>query len=529
MVHLTLTMTLRRSVHPLLVVLLLVAVPSAAESRRATVGDGDRLFSAGEFGRAVEVYRDLARGAETPPEVHLRLAAALLKRERPVEALAAADAAVARQASADTYGMRAVARFRAGRFRDAEADRDRALAAPPGETALARLADARLLASEGRYAAALASADASLAGASFLDLAFRFEQHALRADLLDELDRQKEALAAHEAALAVAPATNKLLRENLTAQLAFRRATMGTAFYRVAPATNPDVVTLPLTLKQGIPLVYVSLNGAPPAPFLLDTGAGVSVLFPEYAKKAGFAARDERVWAGAVGGDGRVPLRYGLASKVGLGSMTVENVPFAVIEWNIPNLAGIVGLPLLRPFLVTVDYKAKELRLKRTGAADRAATGPGATGPAATGPGVTPFRLVGGAIFVEATVNGHGPFNFEVDTGATTDAVPVDTTVAAALGLSPTSPGTRRTKGAGAGGTQEAYVHPDAKLMWASLAPANVSLMSQRISPSRPERRDGESGLVAETELEGLIGYAVLGRSALTIDFVAQRLTIRSP
>ncbi len=519
MVHLTLTMTLRRSVHPLLVVLLLVAVPSAAESRRATVGDGDRLFSAGEFGRAVEVYRDLARGAETPPEVHLRLAAALLKRERPVEALAAADAAVARRAGADTYGMRAVARFRAGRFRDAEADRDRALAAPPGETALARLADARLLASEGRYAAALVAADASLAGASFLDLAFRFEQHALRADLLDELDRQKEALAAHEAALAIAPATNKLLRENLAAQLAFRRATLGTAFYRVAPETNPDAATLPLTLKQGIPLVYISLNGAAPAPFLLDTGAGVSVLFPEYAKKAGFAARDERVWAGAVGGDGRVPLRYGLASKVGLGPLTVENVPFAVIEWNIPNLAGIVGLPLLRPFLVTVDYKAKELRLKRSGA----------TEPAATGAGVTPFRLVGGAIFVEATINAQGPFNFEVDTGATTDAVPVDTTVAAALGLSPTSPGTRRTKGAGAGGTQEAYVHPDAKLSWAGLAPAGVSLMSQRISPSRPERRDGESGLVAETELEGLIGYAVLGRSAITIDFVAQRITIRSP
>jgi tetratricopeptide (TPR) repeat protein len=502
---------IRRTAAALAALVLAAALAAAGpgDARRASAGDADRLLATGEFGRAAEIYRDLEPSA---PDVRLRLAAALLKRERPAEAIAVADAAVAAAPTADAHALRALARFRAGRFRAAEADRDRARALPQAETALAHLADARLLLSDGRAAEALAAVERALAGPSLLDRVFRFDALNVKSDALDELERLDDALAAFEAAVEAAPPTNQLLAENLAAQLAFRRATRGAPYCRLAPG-SPAEATLPLAVKHNLPIVYASLNGAPPAPFLLDTGAGISVLFPKYAKKAGFATRPERAWAGAVGGDGRVEIRYGLADRVGLGAVALERVPFAVIDWELPGLAGILGLPVLSPFLATIDYRGREVRLQRPAAQPAADAG-------------VPFRLVSGAVFVEAWVDGKGPFNFEIDTGATTDTVPVDVTVAAAVGLSPELPIARTTRSSGAAGRQTATVYPNRRFSWGGMGERKVGLMSQPLTPARAERRDGESGLVAETELEGLIGHALLSRSSVTLDFVARRVRV---
>ena len=163
------------------------------------------------------------------------------------------------------------------------------------------------------------------------------------------------------------------------------------------------------------------------------------------------------------------------------------------------------------PFLATVDYRAREVRLQKP----------------APDPAGTPFRLVSGAVFVEAWVDGQGPFNFEIDTGATTDAVPVDLGVASAVGLSPGMPAARAARASGASGRQSATFYPGRRFSWAGLPETKVAVMSQRLTPARAERRDGESGLTAETELEGLVGHAVLSRTVLTIDFVARRVRIR--
>lgn len=483
------------------------ASPSSGDARRATAGDADRLLVAGEFGRAVEIYRDLEDSA---PDVRLRLAAALLKRERHAEALAVADTAVAADATADALALRALVRFRAGRFAAADLDRERAAALPQPQTALAHLADARLRLAEGRAAEALAAAERAVAGTSLLDRVFRYDALTVKANALEDLGRADDAFAAFEAAVEAAPATNALLRENLAAQLAFRRAVRGAPFYRIAPGASE--ARLPLAERVNAPIVYASVNGAPPAPFLLDTGAGISVLFPKYARKIGFEARRERAWAGAVGGDGRVGFQYGLADRLGLGPVTLERVPFAVLDWELGGLAGIIGLPVLEPFLATVDYRDDELRLERAGS--RKIEG-------------SPFRFVSGAVFVEAWVDGRGPFNFEIDTGATTDSVPVDVDVATAVGLSPQSPIARRSQAVGAAGRQNATVYPGRRVSWGGLEERKVALMSQRLTPARAERRDGESGLTADTELEGLIGRALLSRSALTIDFVGRRVAVK--
>jgi tetratricopeptide (TPR) repeat protein len=496
------------------VVGLLAVAPAPAGTPE--MAEADRLLFAGEYGRAIGLYRNLAnkesRGEQT---ARLRLAAALLKRDEAAAALRAAEDAVDAAPTADAHAMRSLARFRAGRFEGAEKDRNRALAIEEKESALGHLADARLLAAEGRDEEALRAVDRSIASDAFHDRVFRVDAYLLRSEVLDELDRAAEALEAHERATALSPPTNELLLTNLKAQAAFRRATVDRPLYR--PAGGPDAATLKMVVRQGLPIVYLSVNGAEPQPFVVDSGAGICVLFPKAAKKLGFVTRDEPAWAGAVGGDGRVPIRYGLADRVALGEIAVENVPFAVIDWELPQIAGLVGLPLLRPFLTTFDYKRSELRLERNAKARAAAAGEG----------TVPFRLVGNAIFVDAFVNGRGPFNFELDTGAGPTAVPVDETTASAVGLYPHLPNARRARGAGAAGAQEAVIYLDTRVSWAERSPVTVSLISQRITPARPERRRGENGLTAETEVEGLIGYALLARAVVTIDFPKRTLTVR--
>ncbi len=496
-------------------VLLVIASPSPTLAQKdAPLNSADLLLVSGEYRKAADSYRPLSRSAGTSGiNARLRLVAALLKRDNAVQALTEADAAVAAQSSGDAYALRSLARFRAGRFALAEADRDAALAAPTSESMLAHYADANLLGSHGAYDRALAALDRALKGRSLLDRVFRPDELVERSGAFDELDRTADAIGALADALAVTPRTNDLLINNMSAQLAFRRQFADREFMRIA--TNAPQSTLAFTLLGGLPVVNISVNGGAPAPFIVDTGAGVSVLFPAYARKIGFDPRDERAYAGAVGGDGKVGIRYGLADSVRLGDHAVLNVPFAVLDWELPNVAGIVGLPLLRPFVTTFDYPAKELRLARS-----------STAPQAAPAGATPFRLISKAIYNEASINGRGPFNFGLDTGASTNGVPIDEMVASAVGLNAGAPGAKKTRGMGAAGGQDALVFPNGRVAWAGMPAAAADLISQRITPARAERRDGESGLIAETEVEGLIGYALLKSAVITIDFERLKITI---
>ena len=113
--------------------------------------------------------------------------------------------------------------------------------------------------------------------------------------------------------LALAPRTNALLVDNLTAQVAFLRATVERPRYRIASGT--DEATLGFSRMNGLVVVPVSIDGAPPRPFVVDSGAGICVLFSPYAKQIGVEPRPERAWAGAVGGEGRVRLHYGMSGR----------------------------------------------------------------------------------------------------------------------------------------------------------------------------------------------------------------------
>lgn len=495
----------------------------AADRAPVSLDDADRLLLAGEYRRAADAYRNLvdtgAAGGSGDRDyvasLHARRAIAFVKRDDVPAAIAAAEQAIGASASADSHAVRAIVRFRAGRFPGAAEDVARTGSLSTTGHPLALLVRARLALSEGRAAEALDAADKSIAGDTILARAIRPEALTVRADALDELGRDREAVASLDAALAATPRTNELLVANLSAQVEFRRSLIGRALYAVREPK--PAVDLPMTFVAGLPVVNMSINGAPAVPFIVDTGAGISVIFSKYAKQSGFVARDEPAYAGAVGGNGRVPIRYGIAEKVALGDASVDVVPMIRIDWELPSFGGIIGLPLLRQFRTTFDYPAARLRLEK----------PGSASSTKTAKGSAPFRLIGQGVFVEATLNGKGPFNFELDTGAASPGIPVDDAVAAAIGLHPAAPGVRKGRGQGAAGSQDTIIHPGVRVVWAGLPETKIDAIVQRISPARADRREGESGITTDTELEGLIGFAALKPYAVTIDFATWTIVLR--
>lgn len=149
-------------------------------------------------------------------------------------------------------------------------------------------------------------------------------------------------------------------------------------------------------------LVQGKINGKP---FTLgfDTGASHTVLSPEAAQAAGVRAQ---------GQFGTADLSAGDATLKGQ-RVAVQAMPqFQQFKMFGVNVGGILGFPFLSQFVITFDYKAKQLTLV-----------PAANAPPLKeedGSHVVTFTQlpVYGLIFVQAKVNGGAPMTFLFDSGA---------------------------------------------------------------------------------------------------------------
>ena len=135
---------------------------------------------------------------------------------------------------------------------------------------------------------------------------------------------------------------------------------------RVELAT-PEVA-VPLRMEKGRPVVDVTVDGKGPFPFVLDTGAGGTVLESELAKELGLpeagevrigdpinphsiAAKQFRIDRLAIGG----------AIFSGMVATAMENGGF---QQHL-GARGILGMPLFAELLLTLDYGRGELRIGR--------------------------------------------------------------------------------------------------------------------------------------------------------------------
>jgi predicted aspartyl protease len=134
-------------------------------------------------------------------------------------------------------------------------------------------------------------------------------------------------------------------------------------------------------------------------------------------------------------------------------------------------------------------------------------------------PGTTsttfPIELINNHIFLDAKVNGQGPFRFIFDTGGTGILNP---DVAEKLGISPA--GSMQAGGAGAGTVQTGF----AWVPKVELGGATMTHQSFAVLPL-----GGVMGAVEGVHIDGMVGWETAARYIMTIDYAHKTMTLTMP
>jgi len=129
-----------------------------------------------------------------------------------------------------------------------------------------------------------------------------------------------------------------------------------------------DDCTISFRINRRAPLILVdgTINDTVPIHFVVDTGASITVISPEVAKRAGVRLRGGK--AKAVGADGSQNTRMATLGSLDIGKMRVKNLGAAVMDLeNLNhaaqmNVGGILGFNFLRRYQCTINYVCKTIR-----------------------------------------------------------------------------------------------------------------------------------------------------------------------
>src|SRR5438093_9055823 len=167
-------------------------------------------------------------------------------------------------------------------------------------------------------------------------------------------------------------------------------------------------------------LLPVHVNDHGPFDFILDTGAGTSLLTPELAKQFNVKVIGSREGQSA---GGKIAVSLGKANSLAVGDAKIHGVDVGIVD--LTNVAktigakidGDLGYNFLKHFRVTIDYDEREIRFddpKRVESFQRGAKAE------------IPIRLASPAkplILVDVHANGRGPFQFAIDTGTSVTTI----------------------------------------------------------------------------------------------------------
>jgi predicted aspartyl protease len=194
---------------------------------------------------------------------------------------------------------------------------------------------------------------------------------------------------------------------------------------------------------QPLILLPVQVNGDGPFEFILDTGAGTSLLSSDLAKKLKIKIISTKEGQSA---GGKISVSLAKVDSLAVGQAKLDDVDVGIVDLtHIGNTIGTkidgdVGYNFLKHFRITIDYHDCEIRLdeprriQRLGRSSKAEV---------------PMRLASLAkplLLVDVHANGHGPFQFAIDTGTSTTAIAPE--LARQLGLKSSPVGPLTTGGA---------------------------------------------------------------------------------
>jgi predicted aspartyl protease len=194
---------------------------------------------------------------------------------------------------------------------------------------------------------------------------------------------------------------------------------------------------------QPLILLPVQVNGDGPFEFILDTGAGTSLLSSDLAKKLKIKIISTKEGQSA---GGKISVSLAKVDSLAVGQAKLDDVDVGIVDLtHIGNTIGTkidgdIGYNFLKHFRITIDYHDCEIRLdeprriQRLGRSSKAEV---------------PMRLASLAkplLLVDVHANGHGPFQFAIDTGTSTTAIAPE--LAQQLGLKSSPVGPLTTGGA---------------------------------------------------------------------------------
>lgn len=267
--------------------------------------------------------------------------------------------------------------------------------------------------------------------------------------------------------------------------------------FRLAGTENPLI------------LIPTHVNDRGPYEFILDTGAGMSLLSPRVAGELKIAVTGAREGRGA---GGRVQVSMARVASLAVGGARSGSMPIGITA-DVDRIGaavghridGDIGYDFLKAYRLTLDYRRRVVRLAQ-GSYEVAGAGSAAHSEVR-------FQLAGAVkplVLVPAFVNGRGPHTFVLDTGAS--ATVLSPGLAAALGIETTA----AEPMTGAGGMLQATTGRIGSLTVGSAALQDVAVMVADFL--------AELGRVIGTPLDGVLGYNFLRQFRVTLDYPASTL-----
>src|ERR1700679_3289748 len=125
---------------------------------------------------------------------------------------------------------------------------------------------------------------------------------------------------------------------------------------------------IPMEEVSGVPIIQVSVNGTGPYPFVLDTGANVTVIKPRLLRNLNMHELGSVTIAASLGDSSQ---RRTEAATLGVAGLSVEHVKIDTVEDGQlgaleGHVQGILGENFLKYFDLLIDNDHHLLKLDRS-------------------------------------------------------------------------------------------------------------------------------------------------------------------
>jgi predicted aspartyl protease len=266
-------------------------------------------------------------------------------------------------------------------------------------------------------------------------------------------------------------------------------------------------------VAQPLILLPAEVNGEGPFEFILDTGAGTSLLSSELGQKLGIKILGSKEGQSA---GGAVSVSLAKVSSLAVASAKLDDVDVGLVDLSHisktvgAKIDGDLGYNFLKHFRITLDYRKSEIRFDDPKRFELAGQSTAVTEVA--------MRLASPAtplILVDVHANGRGPFQFAVDTGTSTTAITPE--LAKQLGVASSPIGAATTGGAHVdvtAGVLQSFHLGGARIHNSTVVVADFfAMLSNALG----------------AQLDGIVGYNFLRNYKVALDYPNEMLSLFSP